>query len=113
MHEIHISEEIIMLVLKEARKFRGKKVKRVIVKIGALCCATPEYIQFYFRKMSQNTIIRGAVIDFVHVPLQIKCKRCGAVETQERFQFMCSRCKDNKVEIISGSDIQVESIEIE
>jgi hydrogenase nickel incorporation protein HypA/HybF len=47
------------------------------------------------------------------VPSQAKCQTCNQTFKLEEFNWTCPHCQGNIVDVISGKELLVESIEVE
>lgn len=115
MHELSIMKNILEVVLEAGQQTGAKKISRINVIAGAFTEFVPRYAQLYFDMISKNTIADQAEIHIETTPAIIKCCLCGS-ETQvdvKHILMMCNSCKSEEVELISGREICIDSIEIE
>jgi len=47
------------------------------------------------------------------VPLVGRCAACGKEQHVERYSFLCPSCRNGALEIISGRELKVESLEVD
>lgn len=115
MHELSIMGNILDIVLDSARQNNARTVKRIQLRIGALSDVIPEWAQTYFDMLSKDTMADGAVLDIEKVPVVIKCKQCQNEFsfTKDDWQFSCTKCGATDIELLSGRELTVSSIEIE
>ena len=113
MHEMAITQSMVNLVLEEARKGNALKVKKINLVLGELSGVVGDCVQFYFGLMSKDTIAEGATISFSTVPTQAKCRQCAKVFEVKDSEWLCPGCHSISVELVSGSELFVESIEVE
>ncbi|MGI6705163.1 MAG: hydrogenase maturation nickel metallochaperone HypA [Clostridia bacterium] len=113
MHELETTQDILRFVIWEAKKHHAKKVLRVLIKIGPISSMIPEYIQYYFKQISQNTIAEGAKMEIRKVPLVQQCGKCGFLHMGESFRPRCQQCESRQMRVLSGTDIIVDSVEFE
>ena len=115
MHELSIMGNILDIVLQHAEKNNARKVMKVNLKIGILSDVIPEWAQKYFEMLSKDTIADNAELIIEKVPARIKCNNCGFEYefTKENWQFSCTRCDSSDIELLSGREMTVTSIEIE
>lgn len=115
MHELSIMKNILEVVLESGEEMGAKKISRINIIAGAFTEFVPRYAQLYFDMISQNTIAEKAEIHIDTSPAIIKCRFCGS-ETQVDIRHLvmkCNRCHSEQVELISGREIMIDSIEIE
>ena len=113
MHEMAITRSMVDLVLDEAKKAGGGKVKSINVLLGEMSGVVDRSIQFHFDLMSKGTAAEGAELIFKNVPTQARCRKCGSVFSPRDIFWSCDKCKSLEVDITGGSELRVESIEVE
>lgn len=113
MHEMSIVEAMVSTVLERAQKAEASKVLRVYLVVGELSGVLDDAVEFYFGFLTKDTIAAGASLFFMRPPTQVRCRSCSTVYSPENLKIICPNCKDNKVEIISGRELFIESIEVE
>jgi hydrogenase nickel incorporation protein HypA/HybF len=106
---------ILDIVLEYARKNNARRVTGVNLRIGVLSDVIPHWAQNYFDMLSKDTLADGARLNIERVPLSLKCRACGIEKTYDEgdWAFSCESCQSLDIEIMSGRDMTVASIEIE
>jgi hydrogenase nickel incorporation protein HypA/HybF len=113
MHEFAVTNSILAIVLEKARESRAKKVTKIDLQVGRLTGFVPECIQLQFDILSRGTIAAGAGLSF-HQPLvNLRCRRCDVAYTTDSFDLICPDCHNMDIEILSGSELYIESMEVE
>lgn len=113
MHELSITQNILDIALKQAPN-GDTKIKKISLKIGEFTFVDPECVRFYFEQISKDTIAESASLDIERLPLKVKCAGCGKENPLLKAdEFICPDCGSNNVEITSGRELFVESIEVE
>jgi hydrogenase nickel incorporation protein HypA/HybF len=113
MHEQSIVEALLATVLEKAKEGEAKKVVRVYLVVGELSGVLQDAVDFYFGFLSQNTIAAGADLFFVQPPTLVRCRECNTEFSPENLNLSCPKCKERKVEILSGRELYIESMEVE
>jgi hydrogenase nickel incorporation protein HypA/HybF len=113
MHELSITQNMLDLVLEEAKKARAERVKRINLVIGEMSGVVDQSVEFYFEFLSKDTIARGATLSFRNVPTEVRCRSCGEVFNPKEFDWSCPKCQGSGAEITAGNELYVESIEVE
>lgn len=113
MHELSITQSILDVTLSEAKKAQAKRVLIVRVKVGALNGYEPECIEEYFKMLSEDTIAEKAELRIEVVPARIRCKDCGHTGEVVWYRMRCPACRSMHVELISGKEFLIESLDIE
>ena len=110
MHELSLSSAIVNTVERHAQ---GRRVSLVSVRAGRLRQVVPETLEFYFEFVSRGTVCEGAALELEVVEARLHCKECAHSWEIDLPIFRCARCASGEVEVASGQEFEVESIEIE
>lgn len=113
MHELAITQSMLDIVLEQAEKAKAKKVDRINLVIGELSGFVEECVQFYFNFLAKETLAEGATLCCTTVPAKARCRGCDKVFKLKELNWTCPHCGDNNIEIISGKELFVDSIEVE
>ena len=110
MHELSLASSIAEIAVRHAA---GHRVKRITVQVGHLCQVVPDALTFSFELVSAGTPLEGAALDLRAVPATGRCRRCAAVTTLRQFPLQCGACEGFDLEILTGEEFLVESLEVE
>jgi hydrogenase nickel incorporation protein HypA/HybF len=111
MHELSLSGAIVNTVVKHAQ---GRPVSVVNLRVGALRQVVPDTLDFYFEFVARDTVCEGARLEQVLIPARLRCGACEREWEIELPIFMCPDCGGaGRVEVASGNEFEVESIEVE
>lgn len=110
MHEFDLSSAIVATVRKHAR---DRKVTHVTLRIGRLRQVVKDTLEFYFAIVGKDTNCEGATLEIIDVPAVLRCNACKNEWEIEIPAFICPTCGPNGVEVASGEEFMVESIEVE
>ena len=113
MHEFSITQSILSIALEQAKAAEAEKITKISLTIGELTGIVDEFVQFYFDFLSKDTIAAGASLSFDNPPIRVCCRNCDTVSTPEGHNWACPNCHEQKIEIISGRECLVNSIEVE
>ncbi len=111
MHEMALAEGILDIVISYADKNKADKVTEISVLVGEMTGVVPESLIFCFTSLAKGTKAEGAKLNLKDVPLIAKCMDCGLETKIERYNFTCPKCGSLRMEIISGRELRVESLE--
>jgi hydrogenase nickel incorporation protein HypA/HybF len=89
------------------------RVAAVNVKIGKLAAVVPESLRFCFDVAIKDTPLEGAKLAIEEIPVVAKCNDCNARMTIEEPVFVCQTCQSGSLLILSGRELDIESIEVE
>jgi hydrogenase nickel incorporation protein HypA/HybF len=113
MHESSITESLLSLALSKAAEAKAKKITRINLVVGELAGVVPECVQFYFEIISKDTLADGAALCFERKPTRIRCRKCEKEFTPLNHDWACPDCHELSMEIVSGRECYMESIEVE
>ena len=113
MHEMGIAMEIIEIA--EASIPAGMEtvqVERINLRIGKLSAIVPDSLTFCFGVAIKETRLEGARLNIEQVPVVAMCKDCDHHWTIDEPAFTCPQCNSSSIELISGKELDIVSIEI-
>ncbi|MDD5338537.1 MAG: hydrogenase maturation nickel metallochaperone HypA [Dehalococcoidales bacterium] len=113
MHEASITESMLALAVEKAKEAKARKIAGINLVVGELSGVVPDCVQFYFDVISKNTLAEGAKLNFETKPIQIRCRRCNIVFAPSDHKWVCPECNETSVEITSGQECYMESLEVE
>ena len=111
MHEMSIAQSLLEIVLEESRQHQLKQVKTIRLQVGAMAAVVPESLTFCFELLSQDTIASGALLEIETIPVVARCSECDIVFEVENQIFLCPRCDGPTLDLVSGRELSLVSIE--
>lgn len=111
MHEIRIAEDLSAIVLDAARNEKLSKVTKVNIIFGQLIQIVPEIFEFAFRETVRDTIAENAELNIELVNVKMSCRNCGCEFQIGDNLFACHKCGSSDLDIISGKELFIKSIE--
>ena len=113
MHEMGIAMQIIEIASASIpTDGPDVRVERVNLKIGKLAAVVPESLRFCFEIASRDTPLAGAELHIDEIPVVARCKACRTEWVINGPVFTCSACNSGQIDILSGRELNIESIEI-
>jgi hydrogenase nickel incorporation protein HypA/HybF len=113
MHELSVTESILNIALDHAKKNHATKVSDVYLVIGQLSSIVDDSVQFYWDFLTENTLCAGSKLHFSRIDAKFLCKTCSKVFPLENRLSPCPECGGFDLEIKSGEEFYLDSIEIE
>ncbi len=110
MHELALATSIRDAAVRHAEE---RPVSAVRVRAGTMRQVVAESLRFYFGVVSQGTLCDGARLELRVIPTVLRCEACGETWRPELPSFRCPGCGGTKVELLSGGELEVESIDVE
>lgn len=108
MHELAIAEDVVRTVVE---RMGDRQVKVVRLRVGRLAGVVPEALTFCFELASAGTALEGAVLAIEDVAGQAHCRTCDA-DFSLIDAFLLCECGSADVELLSGRDLTVASVEV-
>ena len=113
MHEMGIVMEVIRIVEASIPSgTSGSDVERINLKVGKLSAVVPDSLRFCFDVATRETPLKGAKLVIEEIPVTAACNDCRHHWTIENPVFICPACNGSNIEMLSGRELDIESIEI-
>lgn len=113
MHELSIANSLVEIASEHARANGGQRILAITVRVGALSCVHKSALEFSFDLVTQGTMLEGAQLKWLDVPVTVFCPTCEReVELPGIQRFRCPECDTPSGDIRSGRELDLETIEI-
>jgi len=113
MHEMGIAIQIVEIAKSAIPPhLPNPSVARVNIRVGKLTAIVPESLTFCFDIATQDTPLAGAQLSIEELPIVVRCQACGHQWTVTTPEFICPECGGGKVDILSGREMDIASIEL-
>jgi len=113
MHEMGIAMQIVEIAAASIPKsVENVQVERVNIKVGKLSAIVPESLRFCFDIVAKDTPISGAELMIEEVSVVARCNECSTEWTITGPVFTCIKCNSGSIQILSGRELDIVSIEI-
>ena len=114
MHELGIMNDVLETALRVAEKNGGKRVVKIVLKIGAMSGVVPKYVQSFFKMIAKDTIAADAEIEIIIDPAIYLCYECGTKTryTKPDRKYVCDNCNGELLRLLSGYGFQISSVAI-
>jgi len=101
-------------IVKQATDRQGvSRVTSLRIVMGEMSNVFPDCLSFAFEVVSKGTMAENARLEFVEKPLKGRCRDCGKEFGIRDYLFRCPECESPRIEVISGNEFFLESIECE
>ena len=108
MHELAIAESVVASVLEHTG---GRRVAVVRLRVGRLAGVVPDALSFCFDLAATGTSLEGASLELVEEHGRAHCRTCSRDFTLDDPILLCG-CGSADVELLSGRDLSVTSVEV-
>ncbi|MBN1191967.1 MAG: hydrogenase maturation nickel metallochaperone HypA [Dehalococcoidales bacterium] len=113
MHELSITENILALALQKAEEVQATRIKKINLVVGELSGVVDGCVRFYFKMISKDNIANGAELTFEFKPTIVRCRSCQVNYSPTGGVWNCPQCKQTDIDIVSGRECYMTSIEVE
>ena len=114
MHEMGIALQVIEICQASIPADAGDaRIQRINLKIGKLSAVVEDSLRFCFEAAAKDTCMEGAELHIEEVPVVVHCRDCGADSVIDTAAFSCPACGGGKLDMLSGRELDIQSIEIE
>ncbi|MBF0199708.1 MAG: hydrogenase maturation nickel metallochaperone HypA [Desulfamplus sp.] len=113
MHEMGIAQQMVNIALESIpRDIVNPRVENLNLRIGKLAAVVEDSLKFCFEIITKGTPLDGATLLIESVPVKVRCRACFHGWEVEGPVFTCPACKDGAVDILSGRELEISSIEL-
>ena len=115
MHEMSIVQSILGILREEMVKYDGQRLKKVVIKNGALAGVVTESLEFAWEALTPDTEFDGARLEVLEIPIKVKCGDCGEEFSPGHTRCMpCPKCEQLLGHtVLEGKEMLIASIEID
>ncbi|MFC1985086.1 hydrogenase maturation nickel metallochaperone HypA [Chloroflexota bacterium] len=113
MHELSIIQSMLSIALEQAEVNRAKKINKINISIGELSGIVSECAEFCFELLSADTIAAGASLSIDRPPTRLRCRKCNSTFSPGDINWICPGCQSQSLEILSGRECHISSIEVD
>jgi hydrogenase nickel incorporation protein HypA/HybF len=111
MHEGHFTENIVDAVVLELKKYPGRRVESITVKVGETYHLVADSVLMHFELITKETALEGVKLNLLEEPMLVVCSQCakqGPVE--DHHLLLCSYCHSRQVKPVAGNTVTIEQI---
>jgi hydrogenase nickel incorporation protein HypA/HybF len=111
MHELSICASIADIATRHAA---GRTVVAINLRIGQLRQIVPGTLVYCWELVSADTPLSGSRISVEYVPARVSCRGCQQVTEVGAVPLLaCGGCGGSDVEVVSGEEFLITSLELE
>jgi len=120
MHEYSMMVDIVEAALKSIENYEVEKVDKVFLDVGELTFLNPVQLQFSFKILTEENILKGAELIIKEKKAEVECTSCGyrgplqnqPEENHFRIpQIFCPKC-NGKINLLSGRECILRNIQM-
>jgi hydrogenase nickel incorporation protein HypA/HybF len=112
MHEMSLTQGIIDEVGRRAQELKAKRVSKVTLSLGVYSGVWRESVEFCYPLLAEGTLLQGSILEIREIPWVIRCRHCQKDSSPAYFRLKCEHCQGQEVDIVSGREFNIDSMEI-
>lgn len=113
MHEMGIALQVIEIAVASIPEdMNNAQVERVNVNVGKLSAIVVDSLRFCFDIAKKDTALKNAELTVCEVPVVARCNDCQTEWTIESPVFTCAHCNGTDLDLLSGRELDITSIEL-
>jgi hydrogenase nickel incorporation protein HypA/HybF len=109
MHELAITQSVVEMV---RGRTGDRRVSAVRLQVGRLSGVVPDAMQFCYELVTAGTPLAGSALVIEPEPGRAHCRTCDEEFALADLILLCP-CGSADVELVSGKELQVISVELE
>jgi hydrogenase nickel incorporation protein HypA/HybF len=113
MHELSVMTYLLEAVEEQARQHAASKVLAINLVIGERASIIDDSLLYYFDMLTPGTVAAGARLNTRRTRMRFHCPTCEEDYPRAGDDFACPHCGEVGQVTSDGSELLIESIEIE
>ena len=113
MHELSLAEALVEQVNNILAEQQAARVHSITLIMGELSGVERDAFEFAFPVAVENTCLEGATLHIQERKAVVKCHDCGRESTPDIPFIQCRHCGSRNVDIVSGREFAIQTMEIE
>lgn len=113
MHELSIASYLLESVLAEAEVRAARRIRAISLVVGERTGVVEDALRFCFDLLAPDTVADGATITIRRMPMRFSCSGCACEYVPASGHFRCPGCGVVGAVASDGSELLIESLEIE
>ena len=111
MHEFSLIQPLLEHIETVAEQNKLEHITKVILQIGVFRQCLPEILEFAFTTLTAGTKAEGAQLVIELLPIQMECLSCRKIFTLDKHIFICPNCGQTQLQLLSGKEFILKTIE--
>jgi hydrogenase nickel incorporation protein HypA/HybF len=115
MHELPILRDIVAVSVGFAERAGHREVKAVDLVVGELRDLDPAWMQRYFAFAAAGSLAESATLRVTRSRALLRCRDCDGSIPIDRVapsRPTCAQCASMNLELITGNELRIESIDV-
>ncbi len=113
MHELSMAMSLVEQITQIMGNEGASKLHSITLAIGKYSGVEKESFEFAFSIAAEGSPAENAKLIILQTEMKVKCKDCG-IETENAMPLAkCAKCSSMNVDMISGREFNIKSMEVE
>ncbi len=113
MHEMGVAQQMVDIALAAIPdEIENPRVAVLNLRIGKLAAVVEHSLRFCMEVITRDTPLEGVTLVIEAVDVRARCKDCNHEWVVEGPAFRCPACKQGAVELLSGRELEISSLEL-
>ena len=108
MHEMGITQEVLLNVVDAAAAAHATRINSVTLTVGGLTDVVPDSLQFAWECLTPGSPAEGAVLVILESVGRSVCLQCGVEFEHDKFDRHCEACGSFATQVIQGNELRVD-----
>lgn len=113
MHELSVMSYMLDIVEQQAQQSGARKVLAINLVVGERASFVDDSLLFYFDMLTPGRLCEGATLNIRRTPMRFHCAGCDTNYGPATGSFRCPECGTIGQVTSDGSELLIESMEIE
>jgi len=113
VHEMGIVASILDASFDAASKQGATRITEIKISVGELTEIQEFALEFAFESLTPDTMAEGATLSVTNIGARSRCGTCGIEFDHGRFEAVCPECGSFVLELLTGRELTIDSIEID
>jgi len=113
MHELAIAASLLDRVQTHVDRLGAVRVMTINLVVGERAGIVDDSLRFSFELLTAGTPAEGARLNLRRTPMRFRCPRCDRDYSPHGADFRCADCANVGEVIDDGSELMIESLEVE
>jgi hydrogenase nickel incorporation protein HypA/HybF len=113
MHELSMAMSLVEQINLIMGNEGASKLHSITLAIGKYSGVEKEAFEFSFSIAAEGSPAENAELIIVQTEMKVRCKDCGVETVNEMPLAKCGKCSSLNVEIVSGKEFKIRSMEVE
>ena len=115
MHELGLLKTMLRTAdaALEGQLAENERIKKIVLEVGELTGAVPEYLQDAYGPLVKGTKYEGSELETIYVPGTVRCEDCGEEFAARAAGFKCPKCGCLNLHLIRGKGLDIKEIVVE